>query len=98
MTKKEKAAEAANPQHSECKDSKNICIRATIKALFRSGKKFTAKKINQLTHSNDARKQISELRRAGWDIQDIRRSDNSKLYWLVEDDRQGVLNFKGECL
>lgn len=94
MRKKEKATEAANPQLSVCKDIKNICVRSTIKALFRSGKKFTARKINQLTRSNDARKQISELRRAGWDIRDIRQSDNSKLYWLAEDDRQGMFNFQ----
>ena len=98
MAKKEKATVAANPKNSKDKDSENICIRATIKALFRSGKKFTARKINQLTCSNDARKQISELRRAGWDIQDIRQSDGCKLYWLAEDNRQGVLNFIGECL
>ena len=96
MVKKEKATLAANPQLSECKDNKNI--RSTIKALFRTGKKFTARKINQLTRSNDARKQISELRRSGWNIQDIRQSDGCKLYWLAEDDRQGVLNFQEECL
>lgn len=98
MAKKEKATVAANPQHLGGKYSKNVCIRATIKALFRSGKKFTAKRINQLTHSNDARKRISELRCEGWDIQDLKQPDGSKLYWLAEDDRQGVLNFQGECL
>lgn len=94
MGTKEKATEAANPQCSEGKDNKNICIRAKIKAIFRSGKKFTARKINQLTGSNDARKSISTLRRDGWRIQDMRLPDGSKLYWLAEDDRQGVLNFK----
>ena len=94
MRKKEKATFAA-PNTNRGKDSKNICIRATIKALFRTGKKLTAKKINQLTNSNDARKQISVLRRSGWNIQDVRQQDGSKLYWLTEDDRQGVLNFKG---
>ena len=74
------------------------CIRATIKVLFRSGKKFTAKRINQLTHSNDTRKQISELRRSGWNIQDLRQPDGCKLYWLAEDDRQRVFDFQGECL
>ena len=93
MKKKEKATEAA-PHTNKGKDTKNICIRATIKALFRSGKKFTARKINQLTRSNDARKRISELRREGWDIRDVRQQDGSKLYWLAEDDRQGVLNFQ----
>lgn len=98
MAKKEKATVAANPQHLGGKYSKNICIGSSIKELFRTGKKLTAKKINQLTNSNDARKQISVLRRSGWNICDIRRPDGSKLYWLVEDDRQGMLNFQGECL
>lgn len=97
MTQRKKATEAA-PHTNRGKDSKNICIIATIKALFCTGKKFTAKKINQITHSNDARKQISVLRRSGWNICDIRRPDGSKLYWLAEDDRQGMLNFQGECL
>lgn len=97
MAKKEKATVAANPQHLGGKDIKNICIIATIKALFRTGKKLTAKKINQLTNSNDARKQISVLRSSGWNICDIRRPDGSKLYWLVEDDRQGMFDFKGYC-
>ena len=43
MRKKEKATFAA-PNTNRGKDSKNICIRATIKALFRTGKKLTAKK------------------------------------------------------
>ncbi len=93
-----KAAITAAPNTNRGKDSKNICIGSSIKELFRTGKKLTAKKINQLTNSNDARKQISVLRRSGWNICDIRRPDGSKLYWLAEDDRQGVLNFQGECL
>ena len=97
MRKRKKATEAA-PSTNRGKDNKNICIRATIKVLFRSGKKFTAKRINQLTRSNDARKAISVLRRDGWRIQDMRLPDGSKLYWLAEDDRQGVFNFQGECL
>ena len=98
MDVKEKATEAANPQRSGGKDNKNICIRTTIKALFRSGKKFTAMRINQLTGSNDGRKVISELRRSGWNIKDIRLSNGCKLYWLAEDDRQGMLNFQGSCV
>ena len=81
MKEKEKATFAA--PSTEYKDNKNICIRATIKALFRSGKKFTARKINQLTRSNDARKRISELRREGWDIRDVRqRMVVSSTGWL----------------
>lgn len=97
MKKKEKATFAA-PSTNGGEVTKNICIRATIKALFRSGKKFTAKRINQLTHSNDARKAISVLRHSGWNIQDVRQQDGSKLYWLAEDDKQCTLNFQGECL
>ena len=97
MAKKQKATFAA-PHTNRGKDIKNICISSAIKELFRTGKKLTAKKINQFTNSNDARKQISILRHSGWNICDIRRPDGSKLYWLVEDDRQGVLNFQGECL
>ena len=82
MVKKEKATLAANP----------------IKALFRSGKKFTAKAINQLTGSNDARKAISVLRREGWNIHDLRQPDGCKLYWLDMDDRQGILNFQESCV
>ena len=57
MKKKEKATEAA-PSSNKRKGNKNICIRSTVKALFCSGKKFTARKINQLTGSNDARKTL----------------------------------------
>lgn len=98
MGTKEKATEAANPQRSGSKDNKNICIRAMIKGLFRTGKRFTARKINQLTGSNDGRKVISELRRSGWNIKDLRLPNGCKLYWLAEDDRQGVLNFQGLCV
>ena len=97
MRKRKKATFAA-PSTNGGEVTKNICIRATIKALFRTGKKFTAKRINQLTHSNDARKAISVLRREGWDIQDVRQQDGSKLYWLAEDDRQMVLNFQESCV
>ena len=98
MVKKEKATLAANPKHRMCKGNKNICIRSTVKALFCSGKKFTARKINQLTGSNDARKAISVLRREGWNIHDLRQPDGCKLYWLDMDDRQGVLNFQESCV
>lgn len=63
-------------------------IIATVRLLFQSGRKVTAKEINEITGSNDARKIISTLRSDGWNISDIRLSDNRKLYWLVETDRQ----------
>jgi hypothetical protein len=53
-----------------------------FRKLFLSGGKFTAKELNQLTGSNDARKYISRLRAEGWDIEDMRQDDGSKIYWL----------------
>lgn len=70
------------------KDTYSYRIIASIKQLFKSGRKLTAIEINEITHSNDARKVISTLRADGWNIQDIRFPDNRKLYWLVEPDRQ----------
>lgn len=72
----------------QSKDSNSYRIIATVRQLFISGKKVTAKQINEITRSNDARKVISTLRSQGMNIQDIRMPDNCKLYWLVEDDRQ----------
>lgn len=72
----------------QSKDSNSYRIITTVRQLFISGKKVTAKQINDITRSNDARKVISTLRSQGMNIQDIRMSDNCKLYWLVEDDRQ----------
>jgi hypothetical protein len=53
-----------------------------FRKLFLSGGKFTAKELNQLTGSNDARKYISRLRAEGWDIEDMLQDDGSKIYWL----------------
>ena len=77
---------AAKQQHS--KDSNSQRIIATIKGLFLSGRKLTAKQINEITGSNDARKAISTLRSQGWHIVDILLSNRCKLYWLIPDDRQ----------
>lgn len=91
MEEKEKATTTAanrDREGSHHKDSKNIRIKSTIKTLFLSGKKLTAKEINDITGSNDARKAISTLRNDGWRITDILQSDRCKLYWLMPDDRQ----------
>ena len=66
-------------------------IKVTIKALFLSGRKLTAKEINQITGSNDARKVISDLRREGMNIVDMVLPNGCKLYWLAEDVKQGKL-------
>lgn len=50
--------------------------------LFLSGGKFTAKEINSRIGFNDARKVISDLRKDGLPIRDVRMDNNCKLYWL----------------
>jgi len=78
------------------KDKKSSRIKATVKALFLQGHKLTAKEINTITGSNDARKVISSLRQQGMNITDLVQADHCKLYWLVPDDRQTpLMNEKG---
>ena len=80
---------------NQSKDSNSYRIIATVRKLFLDGNKLTAKDINRATCSNDARKVISVLRADGWNIQDIRLSDNCKLYWLATPDTQLPLFEKG---
>lgn len=74
--------------HSLNLNDKDILSARNIQAvrnLFLSGGKFTAKEINSLTGTNDARKLISILRhKEGWDIVDIRLANGCKIYWLAE--------------
>lgn len=88
MAKKAKSPAGKQGLMTQNKDTYSCRIIATTRQLFISGKKLTAKEINEITHSNDARKAISTLRADGWNIQDIRLPDNRKLYWLVELDGQ----------
>lgn len=54
-----------------------------IRNLFLNGGVYTARRLNELSQSNDARKCISVLRHAEYmPIKDKRRSDGCKLYWL----------------
>lgn len=56
----------------------------SVRKLFSSGGKFTAKELNSLAGTNDARKLISVLRhKEGWQIADCRLSNGCKLYWLA---------------
>lgn len=56
----------------------------SVRKLFLSGGKFTAKELNSLAGTNDARKLISVLRNdEGWKIEDCRLSNGCKLYWLA---------------
>lgn len=55
----------------------------SVRKLFASGGKYTAKQINSLCETNDARKFISILRnKEGWNIEDCRMPSGCKLYWL----------------
>ncbi|RGP09539.1 hypothetical protein [Parabacteroides gordonii] len=94
MAERKKATEAA-PETGNKDNTKNR-IRATVRSLFRSGKRLTAKDINNLTNSNDARKVISDLRKEGCNIQDVRQANMCKLYWLIPDNKQGELSFLNE--
>lgn len=47
-----------------------------------------------ITGGNDARKVISELRRSGWNITDLRLSSGCKLYWINSLPQQKDLNFQ----
>ncbi len=61
----------------------------SVRKLFLSGGKFTAKEINSLCHTNDARKLISVLRnKEGWQIEDCRLPNGCKLYWLKGGDHE----------
>ncbi|WP_455641443.1 hypothetical protein [Parabacteroides sp.] len=89
MAARKKATEAATKTGN--KDNVKNRIRTTVRSLFRSGRKLTAKDINLATGGNDAREVISDLRREGLNIQDIRQANRCKLYWLMPDNRQGEL-------
>ena len=56
----------------------------SVRKLFLSGERFTARQLNQLAGTNDARKLISVLRnKEGWKIEDCWLSNGCKLYWLA---------------
>ena len=88
MSDKKKATEVAKDemQHKDDFSSRNI---QQVRRLFLSGKKYTAKQLNNIVGFNDARKVISVLRnKEHWNIQDFRLADWSKVYWLVQDEAQ----------
>ncbi|MDH6357636.1 AbrB family transcriptional regulator [Parabacteroides sp. PF5-9] len=86
--KKESPAGKQGQSQEQYKGNNSSRIQSTIQNLFSSGRKLTAKEINSITGSNDARKQISNLRREGWNITDMRLPDNRKLYWLISPSKQ----------
>lgn len=84
MVERKKAA-SATPSLHDYTDKGTDSARniQSVRKLFLSGGKFTAKDINSLAGTNDARKFISVLRhKEGWKIEDCRISNGCKLYWL----------------
>lgn len=88
-----KKATSVAPETGNKNNTKNH-IRATVRSLFLSGRKLTAREINMITGGNDARKVISELRRSGWNITDLILSSGCKLYWINSLPQQKDLNFQ----
>ena len=98
MTMKEKkkaVSTTANLLNNRSKDSKSSRIKQQIRKLFLDGGKYTSKDLNTLTGGNDSRKVISDLRKEGWNIKDVRLDDRRKLYWLEPDKRQMSIDWKG---
>ena len=98
MTMKEKkkaVSTTANLLNNRSKDSKSSRIKQQIRKLFLDGGKYTSKDLNTLTGGNDSRKVISDLRKEGWNIKDVRLDDKRKLYWLEPDKRQMSIDWEG---
>ena len=87
IANKREAPEGATVTN-RCKGTHKNRTKATIKALFLRGGKYTAKELNELSYGNDARKCISRLRREGMDIQDLWQPDHRKLYWVTTEDNK----------
>lgn len=93
--KKKAVSTTANPLNNRSKDNKSSRIKQQIRKLFLDGGKYTSKDLNTLTGGNDSRKVISDLRKEGWSIKDVRLDDKRKLYWLEPGKRQMSIDWKG---
>lgn len=94
IEKKKAASTTANLLNNRSKDSKSSRIKQQIRKLFLDGGKYTSKDLNNLTGGNDSRKVISDLRKEGWNIKDVRLDDKRKLYWLDPDKRQMSIDWE----
>lgn len=87
-------AKTDTPWQDYNKGSNSSALIQHVRRIFLSGRKVTAIQINDEVGSNDARKIISNLRKQGMDIKDVRLVGGQKLYWLEPDARQKALSFK----
>lgn len=92
--KKKAVSTTANLLNNRSKDSKSSRIKQQIRKLFLDSGKYTSKDLNTLTGGNDSRKVISDLRKEGWNIKDVRLDDRRKLYWLEPDKRQMSIDWE----
>lgn len=93
--KKKAASTTANLLNNRNKDTSSSQIKQLVRKLFLGGGKYTSKDLNTLTNGNDSRKVISDLRKEGWNIKDVRLDDKRKLYWLEPDKRQMSIDWEG---
>lgn len=93
--KKKAASTTANLLNNRNKDTSSSQIKQLVRKLFLDGGKYTSKDLNTLTGGNDSRKVISDLRKEGWNIKDVRLDDRRKLYWLELDKRQMSIDWEG---
>lgn len=92
--KKKAASTTANLLNNRNKDTSSSQIKQLVRKLFLGGGKYTSKDLSTLTNGNDSRKVISDLRKEGWNIKDVRLDDNRKLYWLELDKRQMSIDWE----
>lgn len=84
VERKKAASTTTHSLYSHNKSTDSARLIQSVRKLFLTGDKFTAKEINHLAGTNDARKLISVLRnKEGWKIEDCRLSNGCKLYWLA---------------
>jgi hypothetical protein len=97
MEAKRKAAPSGNgnpmcQSHDKCSEYSPL---RQIRMLFRNGGAYTAKEINQIVGTNDARKFISIARADGMQIKDVRLDSGCKRYWLEPDDTPTLFGRRG---
>jgi hypothetical protein len=61
---------------------KNFSFKRQVLEILVSGQEVTAWGFNKALMSNDARKAISDLRKAGYPIRDFWQADRRKVYYL----------------